>query len=167
MKLITLVTALVLSLSMAACTTTKTNTGSGTEGTGSGIDANAASQMSAAEAQAEELRRLREQGKIVYFDFDSNVIRPEYNEILANHGQFLAQHPEQKIVINGHTDERGSPEYNIGLGERRAKAVATILMSHGVQPSQIETVSYGEERPADAGHSEESWAQNRRAELMY
>ena len=167
MKLTTLVTALVLSLSLAACTTTKTNTGSGTEGTGTGIDSGMANNVSAEQALRDEIARLQAEGKIVYFDYDSNTIRPEYNEILAKHGQFLAQHPEQKLVINGHTDERGSPEYNIGLGERRAKAVATILMSHGVQPSQIESVSYGEERPADEGHSEESWAQNRRAELMY
>lgn len=168
MKLTTLAKALLISLplTLAACSTTKTQTGEGT-GTGTGIDAGTATEMTAEQAEAARLAELRAQNKIVYFDYDSNTIRPEYTEILAAHGKFLASNPNAKVRIDGHTDERGAPEYNIGLGERRAKAVATILMSYGVSPSQIETVSYGEERPADPGHAEESWAQNRRAELNY
>lgn len=169
MKLTTLAKALVISLplTLAACSTTKTNTGADTGANAGGIDSGAATEMSAAEAERARLEALRAQNKIIYFDYDSNAIRPEYNDILAAHGKFLASNPSAHVRIDGHTDERGSPEYNIGLGERRAKAVATILMSYGVSPSQIETVSYGEERPADPGHAEESWAQNRRAELNY
>lgn len=167
MKLTKLATVLGLALTVAACSSTKTNTGENTGALDSGLNTGAATEMSAADAEAARLAELRAQNKIVYFDYDSNSIRAEYMDILAAHGKYLAANSNVKVRIDGHTDERGSPEYNIGLSERRAKSVANILMSHGVSPSQIETVSYGEERPADPGHSEESWAQNRRAELNY
>ncbi|MGD8498715.1 MAG: OmpA family protein, partial [Chromatiales bacterium] len=83
------------------------------------------------------------------------------------HGQFLASNPQQQLRLEGHTDERGTREYNIGLGERRAGAVEQVLLLQGVSRDQIEKVSYGEELPVSLGQDEESWSLNRRVELNY
>lgn len=107
------------------------------------------------------------QNRLVYFDFDSSQILPEYQELLDQHARYLVDHPNAKIRLEGHTDEQGSREYNIGLGERRAQAVKQALMLKGVSASQIITVSYGEERPAVLGSDEEAQALNRRVELVY
>lgn len=118
-----------------------------------------------------ELARLRDiearKARVVYFDFDDANIKPEYRDLLAAHAGFLAKNPGVVVTVEGHCDERGTPEYNIGLGERRAKSVAQILQSYGVQASQIKTVSYGEEKPANPAHEESAWAQNRRGVLSY
>ncbi len=105
--------------------------------------------------------------KVVYFDFDRSEIRPEYVDTLRAHAEYLVNTPSARLVIEGHCDERGSREYNIALGERRANAVKRFLEAEGVSPVQLDTVSYGEERPVDPGHNEEAWAKNRRAELVY
>lgn len=104
---------------------------------------------------------------VIYFDFDTARIRSEYSEILAAHARRLDANPGLSVRLEGHADERGSREYNIGLGERRAQAVRQALMLQGVDSVQITTVSYGEERPADPGSTEEAWAMNRRVELVY
>ncbi len=105
--------------------------------------------------------------KVIYFDFDSSEIRPEFLPTLRAHADYLVNNPSARLVIEGHCDERGSREYNIALGERRANAVKRFLEAEGVSPLQLETISYGEERPAVPGHNEEAWARNRRAELVY
>lgn len=105
--------------------------------------------------------------RIVYFAFDSSEIPDEHMDILESHGDFLADHPAQEITIEGHTDERGSREYNLALGERRAEAVKRILVLNGATEDQLEVVSYGEEDPAASGSTEEAYEQNRRAELVY
>jgi peptidoglycan-associated lipoprotein len=105
--------------------------------------------------------------RIIYFDFDSSEIRAEFNAALAEHARVLTQNPTVRVRLEGHTDERGSPEYNIGLGERRAQAVRRALMLQGAADAQVATVSYGEERPAVPGQTEEAWAQNRRVEIVY
>jgi peptidoglycan-associated lipoprotein len=104
---------------------------------------------------------------VVYFDFDSSDIRADFNTMLASHGQYLASNPTVQLRLEGHADERGSREYNIGLGERRAQAVRRILLLQGATADQLSTVSYGEERPAVFGSDEESYSQNRRVELVY
>ncbi len=104
---------------------------------------------------------------VIYFDFDTANIRPEYSEVLAAHARRLAANPDKSVRLEGHADERGSREYNIGLGERRAQAVRQALMLQGVSSVQITTVSYGEERPASTGSDEEAWALNRRVEIIY
>ncbi|MDJ0906055.1 MAG: peptidoglycan-associated lipoprotein Pal [Woeseiaceae bacterium] len=104
---------------------------------------------------------------IVFFDFDSYELRPDDADIAARHGIQLADNPNWNVRLEGHADERGSREYNIGLGERRAQAVRRILLLQGAQPSQISTVSFGEERPAALGSNEDAWAQNRRVEFKY
>jgi peptidoglycan-associated lipoprotein len=105
--------------------------------------------------------------RIVYFDFDSAEIKGEGTDIVAAHAKYLAGHTSTRVRLEGHTDERGSREYNIGLGERRAQAVRRALLLQGAADGQISTVSYGEERPAAAGHDEASWAKNRRVEIVY
>ena len=104
---------------------------------------------------------------IIYFDFDSASIRSEYAQSIAAHASHLADNVGLAVRLEGHTDERGSREYNIGLGERRAQAVRRALMLQGVGGDQISTVSYGEERPAVSGSDEEAWAMNRRVEIVY
>jgi peptidoglycan-associated lipoprotein len=105
--------------------------------------------------------------RVIYFDFDSSEIRSDYTAQITAHAHYLASNASIRVRIEGNTDERGSREYNIGLGERRAQAVRRALMLQGVAESQITTVSYGEERPAVTGHTEEAWSRNRRAEIVY
>ena len=107
------------------------------------------------------------QNRVVYFEFDRSDIQPEYQALVSAHGRYLSSNPAVRVRLEGHADERGSREYNIGLGERRAQAVRQLLLLQGVSPAQISTVSYGEERPAVLGSDEEAWALNRRVELVY
>jgi peptidoglycan-associated lipoprotein len=106
-------------------------------------------------------------GRIIYFDFDKSDIRPEFAAVVSGNAQFLAAHPNAKLKLEGNTDERGTREYNIGLGERRAQAVRRALMLQGASESQLTTVSFGAERPAAEGDDEAAWAKNRRVELVY
>ena len=105
--------------------------------------------------------------RVIYFDFDSSEIRSEYIDVIAAHGRFLASNANVRVRLEGHTDERGSREYNIGLGEQRAQTVKRALTLQGVQDAQIATVSYGEERPAAAGSDENAYSKNRRVEIVY
>jgi peptidoglycan-associated lipoprotein len=106
-------------------------------------------------------------GRIIYFDFDKSDIRPEFASVVAGNAQFLAAHPNARLKLEGNTDERGTREYNIGLGERRAQAVRRALMLQGASENQLTTVSFGAERPAVEGDDEAAWAKNRRVELVY
>jgi peptidoglycan-associated lipoprotein len=115
-------------------------------------------------AQLEEARRA---GTIVYFDYDRAEIRAEFVPVVAAHAKYLNGNASRRVRLEGHSDERGSREYNIGLGERRAQAVRRALMLQGVTEAQITTVSYGEERPAVQGGDESAWSKNRRVELIY
>ena len=105
--------------------------------------------------------------RTIYFDFDSSEIRGEGTDIVAAHAKHLASTPAARVRLEGHTDERGSREYNIGLGERRAQAVRRALLLQGATDAQLSTVSYGEERPAAAGSDEGAWTKNRRVEIVY
>lgn len=105
--------------------------------------------------------------RVIYFDFDSSEVTAEARDIAAAHAQKLLQNPNMSVVLEGHTDERGTREYNVALGERRAKAIQRLLTVQGVARSQIQVISFGEERPAAIGHDEQSWALNRRVELLY
>jgi peptidoglycan-associated lipoprotein len=106
-------------------------------------------------------------GRVIYFDFDKSDIKPEYNGIISANAQNLAAHPNLKLKLEGNTDDRGTREYNIGLGERRAQAVKRAMMLQGVPESQLTTVSFGAERPAVQGDDEAAWSKNRRVELVY
>lgn len=105
--------------------------------------------------------------RTIYFDYDKDTIRPEFESILNAHAEYLRANPGVNVVLQGHGDERGTREYNLGLGERRAQSVEQYLTVLGVSGSQVEVVSYGEERPAVDGHSEEAYAQNRRVVFDY
>ena len=103
----------------------------------------------------------------VYFDFDSYDVKNEYLPLLRAHADYLRGHPGRHVLIQGNTDERGTDEYNLALGERRSEAVLHELESLGVPDSQLEAVSFGKEKPVALGHDEASWSQNRRADLVY
>jgi peptidoglycan-associated lipoprotein len=105
--------------------------------------------------------------RIVYFDYDSAELDNASIEILKQHGQYLADNPGERVRLEGHTDERGSREYNIGLGERRAVSAQAVLLVNGATADQLVAVSFGEERPAAFGADEMSYSQNRRVELVY
>lgn len=105
--------------------------------------------------------------RVVYFDFDKSEIKSEGKPILEAHAKYLSGHPDVHVVLEGNTDERGTREYNMALGERRAKAVYQFMTLLGVSPSQLKVISYGEERPAVLGHDESAWSKNRRVELDY
>ena len=105
--------------------------------------------------------------RVVYFETDSNAVRREDHHVLEAHGRYLARHPNVTVRLEGHTDERGAREYNLGLGERRAKSVQRILMLQGAANKQFRATTYGEERPAFDGHSEAAWRQNRRVQIYY
>ena len=102
----------------------------------------------------------------VYFDFDESNIRDDQRSILINNAQLLSRYKTVKVKVEGHCDERGTNEYNLALGERRADAVKSFLIDYGIDGSRISTVTYGEERPVDPGHDETAWAKNRRSEFI-
>jgi len=117
--------------------------------------------MDGGESFGEEL------GMVIYFDFDSSEVRAQDQDLVAGHAISLSENSGASVRLEGHADERGSREYNIGLGERRAQAVRQMLMIQGVGASQIQTVSFGEERAVAMGSSESDYAQNRRVEIKY
>lgn len=179
MKFMHVFAVAVLALSLAACqkpnqvkpegdgsaATTETGgattSGIGSEAGGAGTNAGAA-----LTAQQQALADLKAKS-VVYFDYDSSEIRAEYLDVVAAHAAYLVKYPAARVRLEGHTDERGSREYNIGLGERRGQAVRKALMLQGVADAQVATVSYGEERPAVEGSDEAAYAQNRRVELAH
>lgn len=117
----------------------------------------------AALAEQEAMRRIT----TFYFDFDTAEIKSEAREVLIAHAKFLEANPDLQVRLEGHADERGTKEYNLALGERRSNAVQRFLIVNGASRGQLETVSYGEEKPAANGSSESAWAQNRRVELVF
>ncbi|MCF7972113.1 MAG: peptidoglycan-associated lipoprotein Pal [Methylococcaceae bacterium] len=105
--------------------------------------------------------------RVIYFEYDSSQVKNEFVPILEAHANYLMANPNQRITLEGNTDERGTREYNIALGEQRAKTVFKMLQLIGVRAGQMDVVSYGEEKPVELGHSEESFSLNRRVEIVY
>jgi peptidoglycan-associated lipoprotein len=105
--------------------------------------------------------------RVIYFDLDSSEVKPEFRPLISAHARYLAGHASAKVTLEGHADERGSREYNLALGERRANSVRALLTAEGAQGSQLTTVSYGEEQPAAAEHDENAWQLNRRVGIVY
>ena len=103
----------------------------------------------------------------VYFDFDKFTIKQEYASVIQQHGTYLASHPQLSIKVEGNADERGSREYNLALGQKRAEAAAKALKVYGVKDAQVEAVSWGKEKPVATGHDEAAWAKNRRDDIVY
>lgn len=105
--------------------------------------------------------------RVVYFDFDQATIRPEFQAAMACHAKYLRDRPTSRMNLEGNADERGSREYNLGLGERRGNAVSSALMANGGNGGQVDVISFGEERPVCTESSEDCWARNRRVEIVY
>ncbi len=171
--------AMVVALPIMAITACSSTTDPETDGSGSVTGANGqvtttggvetggvAPMLTPEEQQRLKFEELRKE-HVIYFDFDRSSISADFSEVLNAHGEYLVQHPNVRVMIEGHADERGTPEYNIALGERRAKAVVKYLQSMGVSPSQMSIVSYGEEKPLDFSRTDSGFAKNRRAVLVY
>jgi len=105
--------------------------------------------------------------RVIYFDFDKSVVRPEFRGIVSAHASYLAAHSTARVTLEGHADERGTREYNLGLGERRGNAVEGLMSAQGARGDQLDVVSYGEERPVCRVSDEECWSLNRRVEIVY
>jgi peptidoglycan-associated lipoprotein len=175
MKLMHLLAVAVLAVGLSACqkptkpdTTASAATDSGAAASsGVGGDASAGAGTATVLTPQQQALAAIQQKNVVYFDYDSSEIRSEYVPVVAAHAQYLVKYPTARVRLEGHTDERGSREYNIGLGERRAQTVRRALLAQGVAEAQIATVSYGEERPAVEGSDEAAYGQNRRVELVH
>lgn len=192
MRKILMVLAIVVGLSLSGCSTVKTGDAQnnadvastknsevkpGTGNTGSvpssNTDANAVKKnpedASKRASKADPLNdpNSKLSKRSVYFDYDSSAIKPEYNDLIAAHAQYLRDHPDQKVVLQGNTDERGGSEYNLALGQRRAESVKQLLAISGAKDSQLEAISFGKEKPKATGSDETSWAENRRVDLAY
>ncbi|WOH38535.1 peptidoglycan-associated lipoprotein Pal [Thalassotalea fonticola] len=164
-------------MAMAACSSNDTTEAEAELAANQAAQQAQAEQQAAEAAAAAEVARLEqikqeEQDKLqtsntIYFDFDTSKLDSSVTDILNMHATFLVSNANARVVIEGHADERGTPEYNIALGERRAQAVQKYLENSGVLSSQIETVSYGEEKPAISDRTEGAFAKNRRAVLVY
>lgn len=156
-------------LAIAACSSHK-SANNGDE-SAMGVDAGTGMDMNGNNASSDEQARLQMQelqrNNIVYFDLNKYDICSEFAQMLDAHANFLRSNPSYKVIVEGHADERGTPEYNIALGERRANAVKMYLQGKGVSADQIAIVSYGKEKPAVLGHDEAAYAKNRRAVLVY
>ncbi len=168
----------VLMLVVTACSTTGSKTGGevAVEDRGTsmmeGADTAGVQTMGAQDYGSLGIEALQDPGsllsqRVVYFELDSSDVAEADREVLAAHAAFLAGHSDLTVTLEGHADERGSREYNIGLGDRRAQSVRRQMEFQGVAPQQIRVVSYGEERPAVDGHDESAWRMNRRVELVY
>ncbi len=138
-------------------------TGSSTSGTGTGSQYGSTSGSGAGQQADLRIPEVR----TIYFDYDRDTIKSEYESVVMAHARYLRTNPNAQVVLHGHTDERGTREYNMALGERRANAVERFLNIQGVSPSQMSVVSYGEERPAVNGQDESAYAQNRRVVFNY
>jgi peptidoglycan-associated lipoprotein len=170
-----LVVLLVACLGLTACAHKKPNVpppppasevGAGSDATGAGANAGALGQNGADDETAGPQAGLLAK-RVIYFDFDSSEIKGDGTDIVGAHAKYLASHQNARVRLEGHTDDRGSREYNIGLGERRAQSVRRALLLQGATEAQLSTVSYGAERPAVAGHDETAWSKNRRVEIVY
>ncbi|HUI59516.1 MAG TPA: peptidoglycan-associated lipoprotein Pal [Steroidobacteraceae bacterium] len=139
--------------------------------TGSGADTSGAEAANAGSVGSDDEISGPQAGllarRVVYFDFDSSEIKGEGTDVVAAHAKYLASHASARVRLEGNTDDRGSREYNIGLGERRAQSVRRALMLQGASEGQLQTVSYGAERPAVQGNDESAWSKNRRVEIVY
>jgi peptidoglycan-associated lipoprotein len=171
-----LVVLLVACLGLTACASKHpkepppppaSEVGAGSEASGAGANGASAAGQNAGEDETAGPQAGLLAKRVIYFDFDSSEIKGDGTDIVGAHAKYLASNPTARVRLEGHTDDRGSREYNIGLGERRAQSVRRALLLQGATEAQLSTVSYGAERPAVAGHDETAWAKNRRVEIVY
>jgi peptidoglycan-associated lipoprotein len=163
---------LLCATALAACSTTATKTAD-TGDQSAAVKAASASvasdKMSAAEMEARKLEAERAElaKKSVYFGFDQYAVDAKYRDVVKQHSDFIAAHPNDAVMIQGNADERGSREYNLALGQKRAEAVRKALTLLGVADSRLEAVSFGSEKPRETCHEERCWAENRRVDLQH
>ncbi len=170
--------SLLAAASLAACSSVKlddqapvesrTGAAAGAGGTGSGTAGGASSsqtRVAPIDVTANNVAANSTLPRVVYFDLDSYIVKDEFRPVIELNAKVLTTDRKRQMAVEGHTDERGSSEYNLALGQRRAEAVVKSLTLLGVQNSQLEPVSFGKERPAVQGSDESAWAKNRRAEL--
>ena len=170
--------AMALSLALAGCGsdvkldqpaegTPTTGAGAGTGGAqGQGTGQSSVTQVQAGASAADKAGPVGV-AKVIYFDYDSYVVKPEFQSVVDQHARFLRAHPNARLVLEGNTDQRGSREYNLALGQKRAEAVRRAMTLVGASDGQIEAVSFGKEKPAVEGNTEDAYAQNRRVEFRY
>ena len=168
---------LVAAASLAACSSVKLDDAPVESRTGSAVvagnqnaardaAANSQTRVAPVDATGGSMAGLGNLPRVVYFDYDSYVVKDEFRPVVEANAKVLSTNPSRKMAVQGHTDDRGSSEYNLALGQRRAEAVVKSLTLMGAKPAQLEATSFGKERPAMQGETEEAWAKNRRAELM-
>jgi len=184
----TLTTSLIAAICavvLAACTTTATDgqapagvEGRGTPGLGKPgarsdpIERKPIASVDLTQSRKDPLEALKDPGNIlsqrsIFYDFDSFDVKEEYRGIVEAHAKYLRENPQARMLIQGNTDERGSREYNVGLGQRRSESVKKMMVLLGARDDQIESVSLGEEKPLAEGASEEVWSKNRRSDILY
>ena len=177
--------AVLCSVVLAACTTAPTDeqAPSGVEERGAGalgkpgarsgpIERKPIASVDLTQSRKDPLEALKDPGSIlsqrsIYYDFDSFDVKDEYRGIVEAHAKYLRDNPQARMLIQGNTDERGSREYNVGLGQRRSDGVKRMLILLGAKENQIESVSLGEEKPQAEGQGEEAWSKNRRSDILY
>ena len=176
----TLVAGVAMAALLAGCQTTQTpekapveertpSTGATTPGAGTAGTTGSAVTGSATGTQGNPLRDPRNvlSKRSVYFDYDSYAVKDEYKPLIEAHGKYLQTTRTARMTIQGNADERGSREYNIALGQRRADTVKRMMLLYGATDAQVETVSFGKEKPKNSGHDESAWAENRRDDILY
>jgi peptidoglycan-associated lipoprotein len=163
----------ILCVTAAACSkkvkenpdTSATDSGSSSTGTGTVTDSGPVRTGAYGPGDLDTDACLRQ--RVVYFDLDQDALKPEFQDIVSCHAKYLRDRPSARMTLEGNADERGSREYNVGLGERRGNAVSSSVQANGGSGSQISVVSYGEERPTCTDSSEDCWGRNRRVEIVY
>ena len=173
-RIFSIISSLVLAATLTACGSgvklndvpVEDRTGQATQGDPSGASRRGVQPVQVEGADA-SLAGPANVAKVIYFDFDSYVVKPEFQGAIEAHAKYLTANKGRKMAIEGHTDERGGREYNLALGQKRAEAVRRALGLLGVSDAQVEAVSFGKEKPAVPGSDEEAMAKNRRAELSY
>tara|TARA_R110001599_G_scaffold64023_3_gene178869 strand:+ start:484045 stop:484545 length:501 start_codon:yes stop_codon:yes gene_type:complete len=166
MRALTSVFILSSAMLLAACSSTPINDKAPVEDRSGQADARSVGTVSTSSDALNDPQGVLAK-RSVYFDFDSYIVKPEFQSVVENHANYLKSHPSRNVKIQGNTDSRGGAEYNLALGQKRAEAVRKSLSLLGVSDSQMEAVSLGKEKPKAEGNDEAAWAENRRADIVY
>ncbi|MCL2297248.1 MAG: peptidoglycan-associated lipoprotein Pal [Proteobacteria bacterium] len=170
-----------VAVALAACSSTPSDEGapvddrtvaSGGTADGAGTSGAGGTGVTGADVDGRVTHELKDPANIlsrrgVFFAFDSYVVEDQYRPLVEAHARYLVRHPDARMTLQGHADERGTHEYNLALGQRRADAVKRMMLLLGAKEAQIETVSFGKEKPRNPGHDETAWAENRRVDIVY
>ncbi len=161
-----LISVVTACMAVSGCSSKGNKDGAGKKGTGSGLSTSGAGTGDAGTGRDFGSQGLDLNQRVVYFDFDSSELKAESQPVINSWAKYLSTNPSSRVRLEGHTDERGTREYNVALGERRSRSVQQALQLRGVAAGQVSVVSYGEERPSAMGHDESAWGQNRRVEIV-